>query len=556
MIGLHYILISWLTPFVEYSVLFGLVAGISGFFGLSMRQKEKNISEFIFFCIFGACLLSPLGFFLLRIYSPYNSNLEFILFLILSVVGLIVGFFLERKWMDRVNRVLAETTQNSELERDKKTDIRKINTNSQILSETYNPVEYMKKDAWFIGLDSEGKPIYFEEKNLPHVEVCGTTGSGKGVVLGVLASQCIAKKEAVFILDPKNDEWLPHVAKAAADQAGEKYNFIDLTADEFQFNLFEDATSSEVEELLIAGFELGDKGQASDFYKIADRKMAKFISEQVKCGETAQSLYVQHSAFLEKEAPGFAGKFRELAEITAVNAKTGISLKEIIKNGGMVYIVGSMRNTKITRIQKMLLVRLIQIAEKRDRMTSEMRQVCVVLDELKYHLSRTALEALGASRDKGLHVVMAHQSVADLKDCPKDLEPDAVVGAILENTRIKIVYRVEMPETAEIFAKKSGTILVDDEVRFIERSLSLADHIKPHRHVKQSERFLVDENMFLSLPHRCCVVFGIGLPKKIYTSPYIAEKTKDSIEVIKLETRDEEVEKKNDFLEVDFEKLG
>lgn len=556
MIGLHYILISWLTPFVEYSVFLGLVAGISGFFALSMHQKEKKISEFIFFCIFGICLLSPIGFFLLRIYSPYNSNLELILFLISSVVGLIVGFFLERKFMDKVNKALAKSTKKSELERDKKTDIRKINTISQTQTETYNPIEYMKKDSdsWFIGLNEQGKPLYFEEKNLPHVEVCGTTGSGKGVVLGVIVSQCIARKEAVFILDPKNDEWLPHVAKAAADEVGEKYNFIDLTADEFQFNLFEDATSSEVEELLIAGFELGDKGQASDFYKIADRKMARFISEQMKYGETAQSLYVQYSAFLEKEAPGFAGKFRELAEITAVNAKSGISLKQIIENGGMAYIVGSMRNTKITRIQKMLLVRLIQVAEKRDRMQGPLRQVCVVLDELKYHLSRTALEALGASRDKGLHVVMAHQSVADLRDCPQDLEPDAVVGAVLENTRIKIVYRVEMPETAEIFAKKSGTILVDDEVRFVERSLSLADQMKPHRHVKQAERFLVDENMFLSLPHRCCVVFGIGLPKKIYTSPYVAKKTKESIEVIKSETVDENVKK--ELMEIDFEKLG
>jgi hypothetical protein len=42
----------------------------------------------------------------------------------------------------------------------------------------------------------------------------------------------------------------------------------------------------------------------------------------------------------------------------------------------------------------MLLVRLIQLAEARDRMSGNLRQVCIVLDELKYHLSRIALEAL------------------------------------------------------------------------------------------------------------------------------------------------------------------
>ena len=87
------------------------------------------------------------------------------------------------------------------------------------------------------------------------------TGCGKGVVLGVLASQCIQRKEAVFILDPKNDEWFPHVAFEASKKIGVKYTFVDLSLDEYQFNIFEDASKAEIEELLIAGFELGDKGK-------------------------------------------------------------------------------------------------------------------------------------------------------------------------------------------------------------------------------------------------------------------------------------------------------
>lgn len=37
---------------------------------------------------------------------------------------------------------------------------------------------------------------------------------------------------------------------------------------------------------------------------------------------------------------------------------------------------------------------------------------------------------------------MDHQSIADLKDCPADLKGDAVVGAVVENAKFKLVYRV------------------------------------------------------------------------------------------------------------------
>lgn len=301
----------------------------------------------------------------------------------------------------------------------------------------------------------------------------------------------------------------------------------------------------------MAGFELGDKGEASDFYKLADREMAHFVAQNLVKGQTAENFYAEHHEFLTKQAAGFAGKFRELADIKAVNAANGLSFKEIIKSGGVVYIVGSMRNAKIIRIQKMLLVRLIELAEARDRISGELKPICVVLDELKYHLSRTALEALGAARDKGLHVVMAHQSLADLKDCPKDLEPDAVIGAVFENTKIKLVYRVEMPETAEIFAEKSGDIGVDVETRFVERSLSLAEEISSERRVSRSETNLIEKNIFLTLPKRCGVLFGVGLPKMVYTSPY---QTKKDINAVKTKDQKQDSEETN-LNEIDFGKL-
>ncbi len=76
-------------------------------------------------------------------------------------------------------------------------------------------------------------------------------------------------------------------------------------------------------------------------------------------------------------------------------------------------------NSKIITTQRMLLVRLYQLAERRDRVPCS---IAIYLSELKYHLSRPALEGLGAARDKGVHIIMDHQSIADLKRLPGRFE--------------------------------------------------------------------------------------------------------------------------------------
>lgn len=85
-----------------------------------------------------------------------------------------------------------------------------------------------------------------------------------------------------------------------------------------------------------------------------------------------------------------------------------------------------MKNQEIISAQRMILTHLIQIAETMDRISRKPRPVTIFLDELKYHLSRPALEGLGAARDKGVHIIMAHQSIKDLYDCPADLDGEAV----------------------------------------------------------------------------------------------------------------------------------
>lgn len=445
-------------------------------------------------------------------------------------------FVLLRFVPQATNTLKAKFTATSDLERNKKTDVREI---GKFLPQPvdFDPLKYVdQKKGIFLGLDEVGKPVYIEMgggNNAPHIEVIGTTGAGKGVSFGVMASQFLARGEAVFFCDPKNDEWAPHVLYQAAQRLGVPFHFINLNAPNGpQFNIFEGASKEEVFELFIGAFSLTEKGSSADFYGIVDRRVAAGAAATLANGGTASSLYTEHGEQMHKDAEKFAGKLRELAATPSINAASdGVDFAEIVGGGGIVYIVGSMRNDIIKTIQRMLLIRLIQLAERRDRMAGPLRPVCIILDEVKYHISRPALEGLGAARDKGVHLVLAHQSLGDLKDCPADINPDAVVDAVVENCRIKICYKVQSPTTATWLAEMSGKILVDDESRTVQKNLALAETVEGKRSIRQADRFYIDENMLQNLLPSTCVLFGMGLPKSLTIKPMKTEKRREAVTV-------------------------
>ncbi len=522
---------------------------LSAFFVLVHNLKPESQKTRKWFWIFGLCsFLAPVLFFstnwLLEFFNFQASPIptrEAVLWGGLWVGGLILAAAWLRYGHPQLNAVLVRFKRGSALERNQKTDVREI---EKFLPRpiSFNPLKYTvgleNKKKFFIGLDENKKGVYVDYEDsvaAPHIQIVGSTGAGKGVSIGVLAAQFLAKGEAVFYMDPKDDEWAPHVLCHVAQQTGKPFHFINLNRPSGpQLNPFAGATEEEAFELFQAGLSLIDKGDASDFYGIADRREAQATAKIMasKNLNIAQA-YAARIDILNDPKTGaekFAGRLRELAETPSINAASGgIDLAKVIDEGGCVYVVGSMRNDITKTIQRVLLVRLLQLAERRDRINEDVRPICVVLDEVKYHLSRPALEGLGAARDKRLHIVLAHQSLADLRDCAKDLNPDAVEGAIVDGCTIKICYKVLNPITAEWLAAMSGAAQVDDETRKVKRNVAQAEIVLGERNIRQTERYFIDTNMLLNLPKRVAVVYGVGLAKFASIQPIKVAKTPEAI---------------------------
>ena len=453
--------------------------------------------------------------------------------------GVAMGFgavFVWLRWAVGLReRAGSKLTRRSALERNRRTDVREIGQFLPSEIDKFNPLDFVSdKRGLFVGLSEDQQPIYidYETWKLSHVLLSGRTRSGKGVAAQILLSQAIARGEFVVILDPKLDAWMPHVFCAAAQRAGQPYHFLDLRPGQPpQVNMFSGCDEETVENMLIAAFSLAEKGEAADFYRLSDRKAAREAARFIAQGHTAADALAMFGQNWLEQAKGFHAALEEMADLDAVNASAsnGIDIAQLGNTGGVLYVAGDMGNTRVIRMQRMLLVRLMMLAK---RGTAE-RLITVFADEFKVHISRPFMTSLGAAAGWGMHCILAFQSLQDLADVPADLDKDSVRGAVMENCAIQLSYRIKDPETAEWLAAATGTILVDDEVRKIERNLALSETVSAERTVRMAERFLIDTNMLMNLPAGCGVLSGASaLPAFCYTSPVRAAKQPQAVAAV------------------------
>lgn len=330
------------------------------------------------------------------------------------------------------------------------------------LAEPFDPEPLIMKaprGQIFLGLDGTRRPVYVPQHvvSKTHIEILGESGTGKSSLAGVLLSQLAALGECVVVLDPKADRHLPGALARQAHARGYPFHIVDLRpqAGVPQLNPFAGCRADQVEELLQVALELGKTGDGGvDFYRGKDREATTFIAEAVADGRTDMLEIVEKARADERvtEQENLWRELRQLARVRALHTESGLDLREVLSRPGVLYVVGSTTRLEVVAAQKIILQRVLQILDER---RDQSMPVCLFLDELKYILSPAALRAAGTIRDRGCHLIFAHQSLGDLDDCP-GLSPKAVRGAIWGNSGVKIVYRMLDAQTAQELSRIAG----------------------------------------------------------------------------------------------------
>lgn len=374
----------------------------------------------------------------------------------------------------------------------------------------FDPTRYMcLKKGVFVGLDEKERAVYVPLKEFRrHWEIIGQTRAGKGLGACTLLDQAAQLGECVVILDPKGDTFMPSVMAASAQCAGVPFTLIDLREGQPpQLNLLAGCTPQDIEEMLIQVFDLTEKGDNADIYRIQDRAAARLIAGSGAC--SFPELYDKAAQMLDQsKTRRLYEALRELAFLPAIQTAAGIDLSEIVGRPGILYVTGSTRYEPVVRLQKAILLRVLQILDKRGQ-EKEGIWTALFLDEFKYLLSPAALQALGVIADRRCHLLLAHQSLGDLRDTT--LPAAAVEGAVLVNCALKLLFRTNDPDTATWEARVCGTVPVHTEVT----QKTIFKFHNAEGSWRESARPIFDENILQSLPPFCAILVGAGVPRKV-----------------------------------------
>jgi hypothetical protein len=532
--------ISYDTP--TNKILFirtlGALANISLIIFFLFNLILFSISIFLYITNLKLINLRYIDYYLFSVenmYGIYGIAFSFILALITSFV--IYHMYIKTYFSEldkKINESMIYSVTESSLRSGKLLDVKDLKFNDIGM---YDPFKYFDdacaKNSLFLGLDDDSNPIHYDKNiwNETNVQIIGKMGSGKGVLATTVFIQCYKNFNDFNIwFDPKNDEWAYSVFKTHADDGD--FFYIDLNRSACpQFNIFDGINSVELNELFVAGFGLGRSGSNADFYRIGDRKACRELANQFNDGEqininTIMEKWTKLPSRIKDDAKNFYGQLEELSELKCIQTNGGINLAELIESEkrGMLYITGSLRDENVVMLQKMLLLRLTQLIEKRDR-THNIKHINIMLDEVRYLLSKNTLEMMGTIRDKKANIVYTHQSLGDLVGSSQDLEPNSTKIVMLDNVGLRWIYKLDIKESADWASDLTSETLKDVERRTLSLNDANVEMASKETSIFKQKSNYIESSVIQNLPKRCGVLIGLdGLPKLAYSSPVIVDK--------------------------------
>lgn len=408
-------------------------------------------------------------------------------------------------------------------------DVRHMQKNFRRMRQ-FTPLNFINlKKGIFIGLEDGKHPVHVPLQQLheTHVQILGASGGGKGIALGVLGYQFIIAGESTIMFDPKGDKRLPVVLAAAASRAKVRFHHLDLnpTAPP-QFNLLAGAQAHEIEELLVGGLGLEPSGGEGNYYRGIDQDAAERVASQASVGRDNMPALLEIAQADENfhKADNFVRRLKQVCDLPAIQTSHDIDLPGILARGEVLYIRGSTDNHRVKALQTMLLIRLLQIIKARGECE---RKVALILDEFKHLLCQVSLDALGTVRELGCHAILAHQSLGDLGAAP-GLRREDVEPRVVDNTSIKLIFRINDEKASAGFAAKSGKQRTHTEAV---RGVDEDGH--DQRGWNETQQFRMSEDLFTHL-HRpsdgtevvaAGVLFGYKSARLLAVSPINAKGT-------------------------------
>ena len=388
--------------------------------------------------------------------------------------------------------------------------------------QNFDPISFIEEAAQknfnFYGLyhygDKKGQPFFIDENETTMEIYVGSTGTGKGVLLGNRALEAIKKKKGVIIIDPKKDEFLPQICKEELERQGRADDFQVVSwPNNFGYDgINEDDSYQDIANKLIDAFGLEETGEGGvDYYRKNERVMLKKVLKLFFDGslgvivkkDLKDILFhiiklkedLEKQELLEREMSKNKSSFSKLEELgkryfntelinkiywdmTTVETLDSLtkSFSELLEAGNIfkkydlggalyegkvIYFKVDMLDISSLKMIKLMINDAIQQARRKKADT------IIIADELSFYANQTIAGALATVRAMGLKFLLALQDLAQMKD-------EHIRNAILSNCNVKMFYKISDKTTLEYVEKIGGKDLITKYTKSVEKGDTFA----------------------------------------------------------------------------------
>ena len=375
----------------------------------------------------------------------------------------------------------------------------------RFLEKQFRPGKYYRAGTVFMGLRQDNTPLHVatDDWKLWNQRMVGATQSGKGILFGVQLDQSVRQGFCTAFFDVKPDRHALGIMRKACEDTGRRLVTVDFNGElPGKWSPFRTGTDREIKTRLMHAYNLSERGDTADFYRIGEREFLESVFDKWNRELIDLPKLLRDSA---KPPPTVRNLTREMLALSALRPgrSKGVDIERVLRENAVLYVRSSTTDPVVKRATQMFLLCLLQAATRMHRRRERSSHLFIGIDEVKFLATDILGDMLATVTGFDCHLAIAYQSLGDLKSVNRRMvNIEALEYSVENNCKMSLYYQPTDFETAEYAAQQSGTKQASRYRMNVDINKAGGEVYAERNLITQEDVYYIHPNTLMMLPAR------------------------------------------------------